>query len=254
MAAAGAASPGLSMTVLPGAPAQDGSGSERLASPVRPAWQALHLEKGRHLFVDDYLVAGSENLKATLHHPRKMDKPILYGIGSADNNAQPYATVLYDEQRRRYRMWYGTRRNWNNIEAFGILAYVESADGIHWEKPYREVFQTNGYAFSVTGGGPDEADPSQRYKLTYSEEGSPNSTVCDGHTGVGVAFSPDGLNWTKYQPHPIPSLPDLMKDSPRRDSTAHRIQGKASLAELKGQPVQFEFSLRDAELYAFDLS
>jgi hypothetical protein len=38
------------------------------------------------------------------------------------------------------------------------------------------------------------------------------------------------------------------------DSTAHRIQGKAPLAELKGQPVQFEFLLRDAELYAFELS
>lgn len=42
-------------------------------------------------------------------------------------------------------------------------------------------------------------------------------------------------------------------DGVRGDSTAHVIKARAKLSELKGQPVQFEFSLRDGELYAFEL-
>jgi hypothetical protein len=38
------------------------------------------------------------------------------------------------------------------------------------------------------------------------------------------------------------------------DSIAHPIQGKAKLSDLKRRPVQLEFSLRDGELCAFELS
>jgi hypothetical protein len=40
----------------------------------------------------------------------------------------------------------------------------------------------------------------------------------------------------------------------KNDSTAHPIQGKAKLSDLKRRPVQLEFSLRDGELCAFELS
>jgi len=39
----------------------------------------------------------------------------------------------------------------------------------------------------------------------------------------------------------------------RGDSLAHPVEWKTSLAALRGKPVQMEFILRDARLYAFEL-
>ena len=74
--------------------------------PVVAMEEVVSLEPGRHLFSDDYLVAQSDGLKSTLHQPVKLGHPILKGMGSDHDNFQPYATVLYDEERERFRIWY----------------------------------------------------------------------------------------------------------------------------------------------------
>ena len=81
-----------------------------LTSPVPAGWQSLHLEKGRHLFVDDFLVGSAQGLKATLHHPKKLGQPVLMGIGTPNDNFQPFMTVLHDKDLGRFRMWYNTRK------------------------------------------------------------------------------------------------------------------------------------------------
>jgi hypothetical protein len=171
------------------------------------------LEPGRHLFIDDSLVAQAEGLTHTLHPPKKLGRPILKGMGSEDNNYQPYATVLYDSERRRFRMWYGTKRG---PDAGVFVSYVESNDGIEWEKPYKELFEIHGFGSCVTDEGPDPPDPARRYKMIYWEKGSGDKHYLkDGRAGIGVAFSPDGIVWTKHQPHPV--LPDLWQHSPKGD-------------------------------------
>ena len=180
-----------------------------IPSPAGGEWEAIVLEKGRHLFVDDYLVAGSQNLAATLHHPRRLDKPIVLGIGSEHNNFQPFLTVLYDAAMGRFRMWYCTRKSLKDVVRF---SYIESQDGIHWDAPYKELLEIYGFPFGVTDSGLDHPDPARRYKLTYWERSNPAvHYLKDGNCGVGVAFSPDGLNWTKHGPHPV--SPDLWKYS-----------------------------------------
>jgi len=125
--------------------------------------QVINLEPGRHLFIDDYNVAQSDELKSTLHQPVKLGSPVLKGMGSDDNNFQPYATVLYDEERRRFRIWYGSRKN---PDAGVYLSYAESVDGIKWEKPYQELFELYGFGSCVLDEGPTVVNPARRYKMT----------------------------------------------------------------------------------------
>ena len=214
---AGTVGAGTALTPSPGR-AETAAADTDVLSLTRPAWEALDLSNGRHLFVDDYLVAAAQNLKLTLHHPDKPDKPFLLGIGSGDDNSQPYATVLYDEERKRFRMWYDSKKQWDSVQALSTVAYLESPDGIHWEKPYKELFQIDGYGMSVTDGGPDDPDPAQRYKMACWEKGPPDVSICSGDkVGISVAFSPDGLHWTKHQPQPVAGLPDMWKYSPSCD-------------------------------------
>ncbi len=182
--------------------------------------QVINLEFGRHLFIDDYIVEQSVGLKSTLHQPVKFGSPILKGMGSDDNNFQPYATVLYDEERQRFRIWYNSRVNRDE----GIfLSYAESLDGINWEKPYRELFQIYGFGSCVVDDGLVAADSTRRFKMIYWELGRPDRRYYnDAAACIGVAFSPDGLNWTKHQPHPV--LPDLWSHSVKGDP-----EGKGSI-------------------------
>lgn len=193
---------GAGMTAGTSSAATGAHGSTALA--VVPVWEALRLEKGRQLFVDDYLVAGSQNLRSTLHHPQKAGTPLTQGGGN----------VLYDSQRRRFRSWHGARAEARDRAK--TVFYSESDDGIHWEKPYNTHLQIFGFGGCVIDSGTDEPDPARRYKMIYWELSRPDvNYLKDGHTGIGVAFSPDGLHWTKHQPHPV--LPDLWKYSVQGD-------------------------------------
>lgn len=193
---------------------------ESLSAVATPPWEALELEPGRHLFVDNYLVASSQNLKATLHQPRKVSPPVIGAMGSGYNNYQPYATVLYDAERRRFRMWYNTRRSLvTDTQSLAggqtYVSYIESADGIHWERPYRELFEILGFGSCVTDMGPNYGDPARRYQMIYWAQGHTGEQCTDGAAAERVAFSPDGLHWTPYAGNPV--LPDLNKDNPACD-------------------------------------
>ncbi|MFC1550891.1 hypothetical protein ACFL46_06335, partial [Candidatus Neomarinimicrobiota bacterium] len=175
--------------------------------------QIINLKPGRHLFIDDYIVAQSKGLESTLHQPVKMGSPVLEGMGSDDNNFQPYATVLYDMQRQRFRIWYCSRVNRDE----GImLSYAESVDGINWEKPYQELFEIYGFGCSVIDDGPEATIPERRYKMIYWELGNPERRYYNNAAaGIGVSFSADGLNWVRQHPHPV--LPDLWSHSIKGD-------------------------------------
>jgi hypothetical protein len=174
------------------------------------ARDAIILQKGDHLFIDDYLVSDTQNLTTTLHPPEKMSRPILRGMGSEDSNNQPYATVIWDAERKTFRMWYNSRENSSSELK---LSYMESADGINWNRPRKDLLEIYGFGCSVTDEGPKAKNLSRRYKLIYWEKKSKfKNYLEDGYAGVGVAFSPDGLKWTKHEPHPV--LPDLNKYSP----------------------------------------
>lgn len=207
--AAGAVGTGITVPAWPASGAETSAGDHGLTSPVPAGWQTLHLEKGRHLFVDDFLVGSSQNLKATLHHPQEHGKPIMTGVGTPNDNFQPFMTVLYDKDRGRFRMWYNTRKVMKGGHTF--VSYTESSDGLHWDANYKELFEIYGFGCCVTDGGPDDPDPARRYKMIYWGRSHDDKVCVDDGAAERVAFSPDGLQWTQYENNPVTL--DLWKDS-----------------------------------------
>jgi hypothetical protein len=117
------------------------------------------------------------------------------------------ATVMHDG--KKFRMWY---RPWGEVS----IAYAESKDGLHWEKPNlgltdfkQEEAKKLGFRPSRPGtySGKDnnmiplfaqgftcfldthEKDPAHRYKAAYGPQGKDS---------VSIAHSADGFHWIPY--------------------------------------------------------
>jgi hypothetical protein len=75
------------------------------------------------------------------------------------------------------------------------IGYLESADGVDWVRPHRELEDPGGlpvgFGAYVVDDGPSPADPGRRYKLAW-EMG-----------GLYTAFSPDGVKWTPASDRPV---------------------------------------------------
>jgi len=154
----------------------------------------IKLSPGPHLFVDDYLIASSRNLKRIVNLPQRdpsIPNPIV--TGKEDGCFQPYMTIIRDEATGRYRMWYGRRTEDFNASRSHI-GYLESADGIHWQRPARVLPDPAPIQFgvSIIDEGPTYPDPAARFKYAWWMDG-----------GLRIARSPDGLTWTPMSAKPV---------------------------------------------------
>jgi hypothetical protein len=152
----------------------------------------LRLGPGPHLFIDDYYFEKVEGVSRIVGAPvRDATVPNPVVTGKEDGCFQPYMTVLRDEQTGRFRLWYG-RRTEDGNPSRSRLGYLESADGIQWERPARVLADPNGpiqFGVSVVDDGAAAANPAQRYKYAWWFDG-----------GLKIATSPDGLEWTALSP------------------------------------------------------
>lgn len=144
------------------------------------------LRPGPHLLLDDYLVASSDHIMRRVNSPqRNLSEPVV--TGKEDGNFQPYMTVLRDPDTRRFRLWYAVPENANQSH----LAYMESEDGIHWNRPHRVLSDPAKITFgvSILDEGKSHKDPAKRYKYGWHDNG-----------GLLIAASPDGLTWKPLVP------------------------------------------------------
>ncbi|MCY2963652.1 MAG: hypothetical protein NT069_08395, partial [Planctomycetota bacterium] len=108
------------------------------------------VERGtRQLFLDDFGVQEVAGLTRKMHSPdRHAGNPVLRGeFPWEKNSTSVYGTMLYDEARKRFRLWYlcspespASGRKWLEVGGYRrvagctLLAYAESDDAVHWEK------------------------------------------------------------------------------------------------------------------------
>ena len=165
------------------------------AAETAPANQKpIHLGPGPHLFVDDYLIASSDQVTRVVNRPQRDDSipnPVVTGKG--DGCFQPYVTVLRDAATGRFRIWYAHRTE-DSQASNQRLAYMESEDGVHWIRPPRLLQEPAPMQFgvSIIDEGPAYPDATRRYKLGWWKDG-----------GLKVAASPDGWTWTPLSPEVV---------------------------------------------------
>ena len=157
------------------------------------------------LFVDDHHVLYRPGTKRVL---RPLDRHPANPMLAKDKpweGTLAYNSVYRDPATGAYRMWY---QAWSRGGC--RLCYAESKDGLAWVKPnlglhtYQDHEDTNillkiGYAAAVIVD-PRDGDPSRRYKLAYWDSGEIEGAR---HSGTCVAFSPDGIHWTKHPHNPV---------------------------------------------------
>ena len=166
---------------------------------------------------DDHSLPWRDNLRLTLERPQRYPgNPVLTAgpPGSVDvNGVLLYGTVF--EDGGKLRMWYiaspqpETRYRQDTFAPRRPIAYAESSDGIHWERPNLGLVEFRGnrdnnlvsiepadHPFAVANDYVsvlrDEADPdpARRYKMVYIAY-LPKLR----HSTAATAVSPDGLRW-----------------------------------------------------------
>lgn len=167
----------------------------RIYAPGAPVEriEPIALEPGPHLFVDDYWIAQSEGLTREVcppQHDSAIPNPVV--TGREDGCFQPYMTVLRDTATGRFRLWYGAHTDALDTGR-SRLGYLESADGIHWDRPARMLETPSPVQFgvAVVNEGPACTDSAQSYVIGYYLD-----------DGIRLAASPDGFAWTPLTPDP----------------------------------------------------
>jgi hypothetical protein len=154
----------------------------------------IELSRGPHLFIDDYLIAESQNIRRVVCPPsRDVEHPNPIVTAKGDGCFQPYMTVLRDSKSNRFRIWYGAPATAASATA-SRLAYMESDDGINWIRPHR-LLDTPAIQFgaSILDEGETFADKGRRFKFAWW---APSATKGEP-PGMKIASSPNGMAWTQ---------------------------------------------------------
>lgn len=207
--------------------------------------------KGRTiLMVDDHDVLYRSGTTRVLQAAKRHAKDALVSQTKPWEVAIGWTSIYRDPKTGKYQLWYqaysGERAGDKRLEC--VVCYAESKDGITFVKPELDLFpyqddkKTNIVLIGNGGYGDrycnsvlvdaQEKDPDRRYKMTYYD------WSVDGQReepGLHVAFSPDGVRWTKHDQGPLyrtlyggRSLPppfadeDPYKETPVKDKPARK--------------------------------
>lgn len=186
----------------------------------------------RRVFLDTRkVVAIDGSLSQRFWSAQKHGSPVLVGDKPWERwGVSIFGNVYHDQGR--FRMWY---MSWPEVPPGGnssYVAYAESTDGIHWEKPelgieaYQGSTKTNLLNLVRTVPSimidPNPSDPAYRYRaagyIGVDRVKQERGRVYPG-TGFYTAHSADGLHWTEYPAAgPIGTVHDVgnfIRDEPR---------------------------------------
>ncbi len=166
-----------------------GLGKVRVAR-IEPGRElALPVGPGPHLFLDDLLVAETDNLERVTHAPRRLEGPIM--TERPEELLAP-GTVLPASTGEGFRHWIWRAGQRHRTEL--LLHESERLD--RWPGVPRQVGVFDGFGASLLDDGPNCADPKRRLKLLYFR-------YTPAPMGICAAFSPDGEHWVEPSGNPV---------------------------------------------------
>lgn len=180
------------------------------------------IEPKTYLFVDDHHVlyrSGTERIVTPFS--RHSENPVVAAHENPWEMAIGWTSIYRNSANGRYQLWYQAYTGDQLEERTHDCAvcYAESDNGLQFSKPALDIvpFKKNSRSNIVLIGNGgysyrygnyvlvDEicTDPARRYKMAYFDfagEGGEESP------GLCVAFSPDGIHWTKHPVAPLSGI------------------------------------------------
>lgn len=171
------------------------------------------------LFVDDDAILYRSGTHRVFHpFQRHAGNPVIKGKQKPWEIALAWTSVYRNPATGLYQLWYqsfaGDRAKDRTRRC--VVCYAESKDGIAFDKPNLGLFDFNGDTNNsivlIANGGksdrygaavvvdPLSIDPSRRYKMAYFDFSMDRGREMPG---LCVAFSPDGIHWSKYAAAPL---------------------------------------------------
>ena len=166
--------------------------------------QAISIDIGRQLFVDDYLIASTKGVVRHWNKPIKVENPVVWpgdgaGRGVLDGRKDANLTcatdggLWWDPTIGKYRLWY--QADW-----LGDICYAESADGVHWSYPNLGIVKDTNRIFAEKvpldswSVHPDSAagNPYAHWRLHISAPGGTTDDVLY-ESGDGFSFKKIGV-------------------------------------------------------------
>lgn len=172
------------------------------------------------LLVDDHDVLYRSGTRRVLHPARRHAANPLIVADKPWETQIAWNSVWRDPRTGRYQLWY---QAWNvTAKERGkscVVAYAESDDGVAFTKPQLARFPFNDAPRTnivlIGSGGhsyrycnsvlvePHDPDPRRRYKMAYFDFEKDADAGGKEFPGLCVAFSPDGVAWTKHAKAPL---------------------------------------------------
>lgn len=183
---------------------------------IATSLQRTFAEPRTILFVDDENVLYRSGTQKEIASLRKHDQNPVVAPDKPWEGMIGWVSVYRNPQTGKFQMWYQAynEKRTEDKRLKCVVAYAESVDGKTWVKPnlglfpYYEVKDTNIVLIGSSNGYGDrycnsvlvearETDPTRRYKMVYYDW-EPDD---DRNLGAGthIAFSPDGIHWTKHE-------------------------------------------------------
>ena len=177
----------------------------------------LEVGNRKQLFIDERFIDQSENVELTMNPPYMSEEPVLVPDRPWEERIGGYNTVIREGDR--FRMWYDFTPP--DDDPSGItrgVAYAESSDGIHWEKPDIGLVEMGGTLANniviprlpdaprgETEGGTVLLDTNpdcpeeERYKFWTKIRDIHPEDEARGMTGpFWQMYSSDGIYWNTY--------------------------------------------------------
>lgn len=171
------------------------------------------------LLVDDHDILYRAGTRRVLERPRRHASNPLIAEDRPWELAIGWMSVHRDPDTGRYQLWYQAHAGARAREKTrsNVVCYAESTDGVHFTKPELGLFDFNGESRTnivLVGSGAHgdryccavvvderETDAARRYKMLYYDWAPlPGGEVW---AGLHLAYSPDGVHWTKHPDAPL---------------------------------------------------
>ncbi len=155
----------------------------------------IHIGTRRELFWDDTMVDTKRTVaKFKLHEPVKRECVATFDDPWGADNCH-YNSVLYDGEK--YRMYVLS----------GRVCYLESDDGIHWEKPTLGIckFQDSYENNILFPYHEDREYPMDGFRVMLNKPGAAEKFIAVANVGRDLEYytSPDGIHFTPQGTFPL---------------------------------------------------